>query len=179
MKANLKYYLFYAAIFLIGASVSAGFFFAYGWELFPCPELEISDRLSFSDYVGLASAVLKPLTLLLLSAFTIYACAVGGLISLYIGAIFGRMTIQYIMSEHVAFTHGASLIIALFFGAVFIIMAKEATLLRAEMKAVSPEPERLIKNQNCINMFKTYLSSAATAIAVSAGTYLLLLYFRI
>ncbi len=178
MKANIKYYLFYAAIFLIGASVSAGLYFAYGCELFPCPQLDISDGFSFSEMLGLASATLKPLTLLFLSAYTLYACAVGGMTTFYIGAVFGRLTISYCLSEHIAFTHGASLALTLFFGAVFVIMSTEATLLRGEMKTVSPEPEKLIKNVSCINMFKTYLSCAASAIAVSVGAYLLILYFR-
>ncbi len=179
MKANLKYYLFYAGIFLIGASISAGLFFAYGAELFPCDEMNISGSFSFRTLIGLASALLKPLTLLFLSAYTLYACAVGGITTLYIGAVFGRLTIRYCMSEHVPFTHGAVLIITLFVGAIFVIMSKEATILRGGMKTVSPEPEKLIKNPACISMFKTYLSTGLTAIAVSIGTYLLLLYFKI
>ncbi len=179
MKANVKYYLFYAGIFLIGASISAGLFFAYGAELFPCNNMDISGKFSFSELVGLASAILKPLTLLFLSAFTLYACAVGGITTLYVGAIFGRLTIRYCMSEHVAFTHGAVLIITLFVGAIFVILSKEATVLRGAMRNVSPDPEKLIKNPACVNMFKTYLSTVLTAVAVSVGAYLLLFYFKI
>ncbi len=179
MKANIKYYLFYAGIFLIGASISAGLFFAYGAELFPCDKMTLSGNFSFSELVGLASAILKPLTVLFLSAYTIYACAVGGITTLYIGAIFGRLTIRYCMSEHVPFTHGAVLIITLFIGAIFIILSKEATILRGAMRTVAPDPEKLVKNPACVNMFKTYLSTALTAIAVSVGAYLLLLYFKI
>ncbi|MBQ7780117.1 MAG: hypothetical protein IJ404_06445 [Clostridia bacterium] len=179
MKANLKYYLFYAGIFLIGASISAGLYFAYGAELFPCKLTDVSEKFSFSELVGLASAVLKPLTYLFLSAYTLYACAVSGITTLYVGAIFGRLTIRYCMSEHVAFTHGAVLIITLFIGTVFVILAKEATVLRGAMRTVSPDPQKLVKNPACISMFKTYLSTALTAIAVSVGTYLLLLYFKI
>ncbi len=179
MKANLKYYLFYAGIFLIGASISAGLFFAYGAELFPSLSMDVSDKFSFYELIGLASSILKPLTFLFLSAYTLYACAVGGITTLYIGAIFGRLTIRYCMSDHVAFTHGAILIITVFIGAIFVILSKEATVLRGAMRTVSPEPEKLIKNPACINMFKTYLSTALTAIAVSIGTYLLLLYFKI
>ena len=179
MKANIKYYLFYAGIFLIGASVSAGLYFAYGAKLFPCDDMIVSEKFSFSELVGLASAVLKPLTILLLSAYTVYACAVGGITTLYIGAIFGRITIRYCMSEHVPFTHGASLLITLFFGAVFVIMSKEATLLRGKMKAVSPDPEIIIKDKDCIGVFKTYLSCAIASVATSVGAYLLLLYFKI
>lgn len=179
MKANLKYYLFYAGIFLIGASISAGLYFAYGAELFPSQLTDVSERFSFSELVGLASAVLKPLTFLFLSAYTLYACAVSGITTLYVGAIFGRLTIRYCMSEHVAFTHAAVLIITLFIGAVFVILAKEATVLRGAMRTVSPDPQKLIKNPACISMFKTYLSTSLTAIAVSVGTYLLLLYFKI
>ena len=179
MKANVKYYLFYAGIFLIGASISAGLFFAYEAELFPCKQMSVSEKFSFSELVGLASAILKPLTLLFLSAYTLYACAVSSITTLYVGAIFGRMTIRYCMSEHVAFTHGAALIITLFVGAVFVIISKEATLLRGAMRTVSPDPQKMVKNPSCVNMFKTYLSTALTSIAVSVGTYLLLLYFKI
>ena len=179
MKANIKYYLFYAGIFLIGASVSAGLFFAYGAELFPCDRMNISGKFSFYELVGLASAILEPLTVLLLSAYTLYACAVSGITTLYVGAIFGRLTIRYCMSEHVPFTHAAVLIITLFIGAIFVILSKEATVLRGGMRTVSPDPEKLIKNPACVNMFKTYLSTAITAAAVSVGVYLLLLYFKI
>ena len=179
MKANIKYYLFYAGIFLIGASISAGLFFAYGAELFPCDEMSLNGNFSFSELIGLASATLKPLTVLFLSAYTLYACAVGGITTLYIGAVFGRLTIRYCMSEHVPFTHGAVLIITLFIGAVFIIMSKEATILRGAMRTVSPDPEKLVKESACVNMFKTYLSCALTAVAVSIGAYLLLLYFKL
>ena len=141
--------------------------------------MSASGGFSFYGLVGLASAILKPLTLLFLSAYTLYACAVGGITTLYIGAIFGRLTIRYCMSGHVAFTHGAVLIITLFIGAIFVILSKEATVLRGAMRTVSPEPEKLTKNPACVNMFKTYLSTALTAIAVSVGTYLLLLYFKI
>ena len=179
MKANIKYYLFYAAIFLIGASISAGLYFAYGAELFPCRDMDISRKFYFSEAVGLASVIIKPLTLLFLSAFTLYACAVGGITTLYVGALFGRMTIRYCISDHVSFTHGAALIITIFVGAVFVILSKEATVLRGAMKAVSPDPEKLIKNPACISMFKTYLSSAITVIAISVGAYLMLFYFKI
>ena len=179
MKANLKYCLFYAGIFLIGASISSGLFFAYGAELFPCEQMNVSGKFSFSELVGLASAILKPLTFLFLSAYTVYACAVGGITTLYAGAICGRLTIRYCMSDHVAFTHGAVLIITLFIGAVFVILSKEATVLRGEMRTVSPDTEKLVKNPACVNMLKTYLSTALTAIAVSVGAYLLLLYFKI
>lgn len=179
MKANIKYYLFYAGIFLIGASISAGLFFAYGAELFPCDKMTVSGNFSFYELIGLASAILKPLTLLFLSAYTLYACAVGGLTTLYIGALFGRLTIRYCMSEHVPFTHAAMLIITVFVGAVFVILSKEATVLRGNMRTVSPDPEKLIKNPACVSMFKTYLSTALTAIAASVGAYLLLLYFKI
>ena len=179
MKANVKYYLFYAGIFLIGASISAGLFFAYGAELFPCEGMNVSGKFSFSELNGLASSLIMPLTALFLSAFTLYACAVGGITTLYIGAIFGRLTIRYCLSEHVAFTHGAALIITQFVGAIFIILSKEATVLRGAMKTVSPEPEKLIKNPACVNAFKTYLSTALTAIAASVGAYLLLIYFKI
>lgn len=179
MKANLKYYLFYAGIFLIGASISAGLFFAYGAELFPCERMSVSEKFSFSELIGLASATLKPMTLLFLSSYTLYACAISGITTLYVGAIFGRLTIRYCMSEHVAFTHCAALIITLFIGAVFVILSKEATVLRGAMRTVSPDPEKLIKNPSCISMFKTYLSTALTSTAVSLGTYLLLLYFKI
>ncbi len=179
MKAYIKYYLFYAGIFLIGASISAGLFFAYGAELFPCEAFDISDKFSFSELIGLASAVLKPLTLIFLAAFTLYACAVGGAVCLYVGAIFGRLTISYCMSEHIVFTHGASLILTVFFGAVFIIMAKEATLLRGAMRYAAPEPSAIVKSPSTISMFKTYLSCAGASMAVAVGTYMLILYFRI
>ncbi len=179
MKANIKYYLFYAGIFLIGASISAGLFFAYRAELFPCDRMNISENFSFSELVGLAFSVLAPLTLLFLSAYTIYACAVGAMTTLYTGAVFGRLTIRYCISEHVAFTHAAVLIITVFVGATFVILSKEATVLRGSMSTASPDPEKLIKNPACINFFKTYLSSAVTAVAVSVGTYLLLMYFKI
>ena len=179
MKSNVKYYLFYAGIFLIGASISAGLFFAYGAELFPTDSMTISAKFSLSELIGLASSLLMPLTALFLSSFTLYACTVGGITTLYIGALYGRFTMRYCLSEHVAFTHGAALIITLFVGAAFIILSKEATILRGAMKTVSPEPEMLIKNPSCINAFKTYLSTVLTAIAASVGAYLLLFYFKI
>ncbi len=179
MKANIKYYLFYAAIFIIGASISAGLYFAYGAELFPSSELDISAKFSFYELIRLASTVLEPLTLLFLSAYTVYACAVGGITTLYVGAIFGRLIIRYCMSEHIVFTHAAALIITVFIGAIFVILSKEATVLRGNMKTVSPEPSLLVKNPACVNVFKTYLSLSITAIAVSIGAYILLLYFKI
>ena len=179
MKANVKYYLFFAGIFLIGASISAGLFFAYRAELFPCHRMNISENFSFSELVGLAFSVIAPLTLLFLSAYTIYACAIGTVTTLYAGAVFGRLTIRYCISEHVAFTHAAILIITIFIGAAFVVLSKEATDLRGSMRTVSPDPEKLIKNPACVCFFKTYLSSALTVIAASVGAYLLLTYFKI
>lgn len=179
MKAYIKYYLFYAAIFLIGASISAGLFFAYGAKLFPCEAFDISEEFSFSDAIGLASVVLKPLTLVFLAAFTLYACAIGGAVCLYVGAIFGRLTMCYCISEHIAFTHAASLLLTVFFGAVFVIMAKEATLLRGAMRYAAPDPSSIIKARSSISMFKTYLSCAGASMAVAMGTYMLILYFRL
>lgn len=179
MKAYIKYYLFYAAIFLIGASVSAGLFFAYRASLFPTDIFDASASFRFGEYMSLTATVLTPLTLVFLSAFTIYACAVSGVACLYVGAIFGRLTIRYCVSDHNVFTHAACLLILITFGAVFVIISKEASMCRTALRSVAPDPSQLMKAQCTISLFKTYMSSCITVIISCIAVYMLTLYFQL
>lgn len=179
MKANIKFYLFYAAIFLIGASISAGLYFAYGACLFPTDVFDVSDSFKIGELIDCMALVLKPVTFIFLSAFTIYACAVSSAVCLYVGAIFGRFTISYCISEHIAFTHAASLIILVSFGAVTVIMSKEATICRNSLKSTAPDPSQIIKTAPSISLFSSYLSSCIAVIAVTLGAYMMRMYFQL
>ncbi len=163
----------------MGASISAGVYFAYGAEIFPCDALKVSDGFDFSSLLDVTAAILKPLALVFLSAFTLYSCAVSTAACLYIGTICGRLTMAYCLSDHIAFTHGAALMLTVFLGTVFIIISKEASLCRGDMKVTAPDPETLIKTSRCKETFRTFISCSAASMAVSVGAYLMLLYFRL
>lgn len=179
MKANIKFYLFYAAIFLIGASLSAGVFFAYGASVFPTDVFTVGAKFDFAKLVLVVAFLLKPLTLTFLSAFTIYACSVSAFSCLYIGTVFGRFTIAYCLSQHNYFTHGASLVILLSVGAVFLTISKEASLLRTSMKSVAPDPTVIVKLPSSSKFLNTYLSLCVCSILISSSAYMLSLYFRL
>ena len=179
MKANIKFYLFYAVIFLIGASLSAGVFFAYGASIFPTDVFAVGAKFDFGKLVLAIAFLIKPLTLIFLSAFTIYACAASAFSCLYIGAIFGRFAISYCLSQHNFFTHGASLIILLSAGAIFLTISKEASVLRASMKSVAPDPAAIIKLPSSVKFLNMYLSLCICSILISSSAYMLSLYFRL
>ena len=179
MKAYFKFYLFYAAIFLIGASISAGLYFAYDLRIFPTDIFDVNGAFSFDDIISAASFLLKPLTVLFLSGFTLYACAVSGTICLYVGAVYGRFAIRYCLSSHSVFTHGASLILLIAVGTSFVIMSKEASVCRSYMKSTAPDPAIIIKAKSSISFLSSYLTACIALIATAIGTYMLTLYFKI
>ena len=179
MKVNLKLYAFYSTAFLIGASISAGVFFAYRAELFPCEAVKVSEGFSLLSMIGVAAALLKPLFLIFLSAFTLYSCAISSLACIYIGSLFGRITMAYCLSGHTPFTHCASLMLTVFLGVSFVIVSKEASLCRGAMTVTAPRPAALIKSSSFKEMIRVFVSSAVSVTAISVGGYLMLLYFRL
>lgn len=179
MKAYLKFYLFYLCVFLISASISAGLYFAYEVSVFPTSVVRPDRVFNIISYAKLCSFFIVPAVIMFLCAFTVYSCAVSTFCCLYVGSVLGRTSIMYALSEHSFFTHAAILIFFVTFAAVFIILSKEATLIRAQMKCVAPEPSVIIKTPSTLNLFKTLSSSIIALSAASLSLYMLLIYFPV
>lgn len=177
MKAYIKLYLLYAAIFLIGASLSAGLYFAYGIRVFPTRALEIGTGFSILGMTDVAALLLTPLAFMLFGAFTLYSCFICSLSCLYTGAVTGRLAIRYCLSDHTPFTHGAVLIFLLIIGTLFVTVSKEASLCRNYMRYTAPNPADLIKTDAASSLIKSFTEAALILAVTSAAIYTLLFYF--
>jgi len=179
MKQHIKYYLLYAFFYLFGAFFSAGLLFAYELRL-PNGLTEFSSlSRTFSHYVRLTARFLGPEVLLFLSGLTIYACALGAVISLCHGILFGQLVMSYCLSRLNPFTHAASLAFLLAFGVLITLTTTYAALYRSTLTAVAPEPKQLIRLPHTQAYFYSFLTIAAVTMAVSAALYFFLVYFPI
>ncbi len=183
LKKSIKYYLVYAVIFLTAASLAAAIRFAYGFNVVKDINELISEasgnKLSFGGFVIFSVEFIKPLILVFLSAFTIYSCAVGALTNLFIGARLGILMIRYCTSGLNPFTHAASLIFFLAFGAAFVFLSTQAAFYRNTLRYTAPSPSELIKAKNTLPLFSSFLSVAATLIAFTLALYFFVIYFPI
>lgn len=177
LKAKVKYYLMFALIFLFGASFAAGLFFSYRLTILTPLAAPASEGLSFDGYALMAAAMLRPLILLALAAFTIYACAVCALSTLTAGMLSGQFLMSYCLSAHSPFTHAAVLLIALAFGTVYTILSTQTALYRSTLRAVAPDPVALIKKDNTRALLRLLLLGAAVLIAFSLAAYFLAVFF--
>lgn len=179
MKAYYKIYFLYTVIFLIGASLSAGIFFAYGASVFPTLAFNVGTKISVSGFASVASGLLIPLVMIFLCGFTIYSCFISSFMCLYTGAILGRTAMRYCLSEHTSFTHGAILLIFCILASSYIIISKEATVCRSSLTSATPEPLKILRSNNVKDYFKSFVSAIIALIASSFALYLLLIYFPI
>jgi len=98
MKEPIRFYLIFALLFLFGASFAAGLYFAYEIELFRPLFSYAKEAPHLGDYVRLTASLLRPLCLVFLSGFTVYACAASALASLFTGCLSGQMLLAYCLS---------------------------------------------------------------------------------
>lgn len=179
MKAYYKIYLIYTVIFLIGASLSAGIFFAYGASVFPTNAFDVGTGFSLIKYASVSSQIITPAILVFLCGFTVYSCFISSFACLYVGAILGRTAIKYCLSEHIYFTHGAILLVLLIIAASYVFVSKEATIIRSSLASIAPEPVNILRLGKTSTYFKSFTSVIATLIAVCFALYLLFIYFPI
>lgn len=179
MKAYYKIYLLYTVIFLIGASLSAGIFFAYGSSVFPTNAFDVGTGFSLIKFASVSSQIILPAILVFLCGFTVYSCFIGSFVCLYVGAILGRTAMKYCLSEHIFYTHGAILLVFLIIAASYVIISKEATVVRSSLTSIAPEPLNILRSGKTATYFKSFTSVIAALIAVSFALYLLFIYFPI
>lgn len=177
MKNKIKLILIYGAVLLLGASLAAGLFYAYGFPVSDNLSDDVGGALSFSDFLLLTCRFLKPLLLIFLSGFTIYACAVGGLCCFGLGLTMGQLVMRYGLSGLNPFTHAAGLVFYLAFSSLFALLSAEAALLRSTLKAVAPEPRELLRRPESASFLYSFLLAAGAATAFSAALYFFLYYF--
>ena len=183
MFGNIKYYLVYLLIFLFGASLAAGIRFTYDFSVVE----EIGTQLlyegkeahSLRGYVLFAAEFLKPLMLVFLSAFTIYACATGAVASLFTGAEFGILLIRSCTSKLNPFTHAAALIFLLSFAFLYTTLCTNAALYRNTIRTAAPSPRELLKIKDTTALFYLFICIAVITVAVSTALYFFVLYFPI
>ncbi len=179
LRKNIKYYLIYLLIFLLSASLAAALRFAYGISLVREIPSPAGNGLSFRGYVLFTAEFLKPLLLMLLSAFTIYSCAIGAVASLCAGAQYGLLVIRYGTSGLNPFTHAAVLLFLLAAAAVFTCLSTECALCRNTLRTAAPDPVELLRAKNTQALFRTFLAAAAVTLSFSTALYFFLLYFPI
>lgn len=177
LKAQIKYYLIYALIFLFGASFASGLFFAYRMTLFTPLTENVTASLRLGDYASLAARLLGPLLLTFLSAFTIYACAVAATASLFVGMLCGQLFMMYCLSGLNPFTHLAVLVFLLAFGVVYTMLSTQTALYRSTLKTAAPDPTILLKAPRTRSLFHTFLSASLVIISFSCAVYFLAVYF--
>lgn len=179
MKAYYKIYLLYTVIFLIGASLSAGIYFAYGASVFPTDAFEIGTGFNVMAFASVSSSLLSPVFLIFLCGFTVYSCFISSFICLQTGAILGRIAIKYCLSEHIFFTHGAILLILCIIASAYVIISKEASVCRSSLKSTAPDPSAILRSSFTSSYFKNFSSVIIAVITASFAFYLLLIYFPI
>ncbi len=177
MKQNIKLWLFFGFFFLFGACSAAGLRYAYGLTLLTGPESFLGESLSFHDYVRLTCHILKPLTLVFLSSFTLFACATGGTACLAAGIFAGQTAMGYGLSPLNPFTHGACLIFLLGYGALFTVLASLSALHRSSLTHAAPDLKLIVRDKRTHSLLYNFLAVAATSMAVSAALYFFLFYF--
>lgn len=179
MKEQIKFYLFYAAIFLISGSISAGLHFAYEANVFPNEVFSPSAEFDIVNFCSTISFFAFPLTVMFLCAFTVYACFVSGFCCMYVGAVLGRVLIKYCLSEHNPYTHAAILMLFAVFASLFVVISKSSGVIRSKMRYVATDPKILIKNQDTVSFFKSFITSICVVLFSSAALYMMLIYFPI
>ena len=177
MRKNFKYYFFYFTVFLIGASVSAGLFFAYRFSLFHELSESVGGSLSLHGYILFAADFLRPLLLVFLAAFTVYSCAVGIAASLYFGSLFGVLVIRYGTSGLNPFTHAAALIFLLAFAFCTTWLCTETAFCRAALRTAAPSPGELLRLRETSSLLTRFLTVCLITLAVCVALYFFLLYF--
>ena len=177
MKKQIKYYLFFALIFLFGAFFAAGLYFSYGIQPPAAFSVPVKQGLSFSEYVLLTARFLEAELLMFLSGFTIYACAVAVLFSLWYGVLCGHCVMAYCLSELNPFTHAAALLFLLAYGALFAVFATHTSLYRSTLLTVAPNPKEILRLPHTLVFFYSFLTVTAVTVATSAAFYVFLLYF--
>lgn len=177
VKATFKYYLIFALIFLFGASFAAGLFFAYRLTILTPLGAPVTEGLHLSEFVLLAASMLRPMLLIFLAAFTIYACAVSAFSALTAGMLCGQFVMSYCLSSYSPFTHAAVLVIFLAFGVLFTVTATKSALYRATLRAVAPDPVALFRAERTRKLLRLFLSCAVTVAAFSLAAYFLCVYF--
>ena len=179
LKVHIKYYLFFGLLYFFGASSAAGLHLAYRLPLPALLSVPKALTLSFTDYALFISAVLEPLTLTFLTAFTLYACPVGVFLCLCAGISFGDLAMRYGLSKLSPFTHAAALLFLIAFGVIVTLLATHTALCRSALKSVAPEPKTLLREKTTLTTFQTYLCLSALAIVSATALYFFLVYFPI
>lgn len=179
LKKYLKYSLLCLAVFLVGASVAAALKFAYGFEAIPGIERSVTERLSLRDWLVIAAEFLTPLVILLISSFTMYACAVGMAVSLIIGIRLGILAIAYCTSGLNPFTHAAVLLFLLAFAAICSYAGTVSALYRNTLRYAAPDPSEILRAKATSPVFFSFLSLFVITAAVSTAIYFFAVYFPI
>ncbi len=181
MRKNYKYYLIYLLIFLISASLSAAVRFAYGIDIikgYNYAVTALSDgKMSFLGCVLFTAELLQPILCLFLSAFTIYACAVGVGVTLFGGIRFGILTMSYCLSELNPFTHAVSLVLLLLEAGLLVYFSTSAAIYRSTLISTAPEPARIIRKSETLPFFYSFLAVSAVTLTLSAALYFFIIYF--
>lgn len=179
MKRYLKYFLLCLAVYLVGASVAAAVKYAYGFETVTSICGSLSERLSFREWLLLESEFLTPLVILLVSSFTLYACAVGITVSLIIGARLGILTISYCTSRLNPFTHAAMLLFLLAFAGICSYAGTVSALYRNTLRYAAPDPSEILRAKGTVPMLLSFLSLCVITAATCTALYFFAVYFPI
>ena len=177
MKTKIKLWLFFGLLFLFGAFLSAGLTFAYDLTLIRDPADLAYTSLSFSDYVLLTCRFLRPLLLMFLSAFTLFACAVSGTACLLTGMALGELVMAYCLSPLTPFTHAAGLVFLLGYGALFTVLSSLTALYRSSLKSAAPDLKVVARDPKALSLLYSFLAVCAIAMTLSAALYFFLFYF--
>ena len=179
VKIKIKLWCYFGLLFLFGAFFSAGLFFAYGILLRHDPSDFLGASLSLGDAVRLSCFFLEPLSLIFLSSFTLFSCAISSISCLLAGVLLGQTAMKYCLSPLTPFTHAASLIFLLGYGALFTVLSSHAALFRSKLRYAAPDLKQLVKDKSTQTLLYNYLAVSTIALTLSAALYFVLHYFPI
>lgn len=176
MRKNIKLYLIYFLFFICGASIAAGIRFAYGINVVESIT-ESAENLSFHCYIIHITKLIEPIIIAFLATFTIYACAVGAVSCIYLGAKLGILTIEYCLSELHPFTHIAVLVFLLSFMCIFTYFSAQSAIYRSTLLTAAPSPCEILRLKNTKPMFITFLQMSAILVSVGTAVFFFVVYF--
>ncbi len=181
LRKNIKYYLIFMLIFILGASSCAAIHFAYDIDIVRGANEIVGDvsnrELSLRGYLLYIAEEIKPMLLVFLASFTIYACAVSAAASLYIGGRLGILLISYARSGLNPFTHGAALVFFLAGLCVATYLSTASALYRSTLKQAAPDPAELFKRESTKELFSAFISAGAAAVSFGTALYFFVVFF--
>ena len=177
MKTKIKLWLLFGFFFLFGAFFAAGLRFSYNLTVLGDPVDFAYTALSLSDYVLLTCRFLQPLLLMLLSAFTLFACAVSSTACLLMGMMLGEIVMGYCRSPLTPFTHAAGLVFLLGFGALFTVFSSLVALHRSILQNAAPNLKIVMRDPKTHSLIYSFLAICLICMTLSAALYFFLFYF--